>query len=166
MADGALILAKSGRQRINDRVFRVAGSTFGTFNFEGLDTTDTKVFPAGGGVGSVQEITNFTQITRVLESSTSGGDMQFANYSFLENDFESQIPTQSSAQTLTLSIADDDTLLGYKALQKAAEARSALPLKAQLPNGAIILYMGYVSFNTTPSMTKGSVMACQATFSF
>lgn len=165
LSNGAVIVVNSGWQKINDRVMRVAAQASGTFNLEGIDTTSTTLYPAGSGTGSVREVTGFTQISQVLESSTSGGEMQFATYSFLENDFESQIPTQSSAQTITLNIADDDTLAGYKALQKASDERVALPLKAQLPDGAVILYMGYVSFNSTPSMTKGEVMACEATFS-
>src|SRR5690606_1745991 len=117
-------------------------------------------FPTGSGAGSAAKIDTFTQIQQVLECTTSGGEMQFTQYSFLENDFESQIPTQASAQTLTMSIADDDSLPSYAALKKIAEARDPVPLKAQMPNGSIILYYGYVSFNETPTMTKNQVMAC------
>ena len=38
-------------------------------------------------------------------------------------------------------------------------------LKATMPNGSVILYNGYVSFNETPTMTKNSVMVVNATFS-
>lgn len=165
LANGAIILVSSGWQQINDRLMRVANQAAGTFNLEDLDSTDTTMFPIAGGAGSVKEVTAFTQITQVLESSTSGGEMQFATFSFLENSFESQIPTQSSAQSITLSIADDPTLAGYQALKKASDKRAAVPFKAQMPNGSVILYYGYVSLNPTPSMTKGSVMACAATFS-
>lgn len=62
-------------------------------------------------------------------------------------------------------MADDPTLLGYKALQVAAEKREVRALRVAFPNGSVLLYNGYVSFNETPSMTKGEVMGVQATFS-
>lgn len=165
LSAGAILEVKSGWQRINDRILRLSAPLTDSFALEGVDTTDTTLFPTGTGAGSVRAITAFTQIGQILELSTSGGDMQFATYSFLENDFEAQIPTQSSAQSLSISIADDPTLAGYQALKAAADTRSPRALKLTFPNGSVVLYNGYVSFNETPTMTKGQVMACKATFS-
>lgn len=164
-ANGDIILLNSGWQKLNDRLLRVANQASGTFELAGQDTTSTTLYPTGTSAGSAKKVSAWTQITQVLECSTSGGEMQFATYSFLENDFESQIPTQHSAQSLTMSIADDPTLAGYVALKKAAADRQAIPLRAQMPNGSVIYYYGYISFNETPSMTKNNVMACSATFS-
>lgn len=165
MSNGALIEVASGWQKVNERIVRVAATASGTFALEGIDTTNTTLYPTGTGSGSVREITAFTQISQILELSTTGGDMQFTTYSFLENDFESQLPTTSSAQSLTMSIADDPTLAGYQALKKAADERAVRALKLVMPNGSTLLYNGYVSFNETPTMTKSQVMACNATFS-
>lgn len=164
-ANGDIVLLNSGWQKVNDRLFRVGNQASGTFELTGQDTTSTTMFPVGTGAGSARKVSAWTQITQVLECTTSGGEMQFAQYSFLETDFESQIPTQHSAQSLTMSIADDPTLAGYAALKKAAAERNAIPLRAQMPNGSVLFYYGYISFNETPSMTKNSVMACAATFS-
>lgn len=163
---GTILEVKSGWQRINDRLVRIgAAPTADSFKLDGIDSTDTTAYPSGTGAGSVRAITGWTQITQILDLQTSGGDMQFAQYSFLENDFEAQIPTQASPMTLTISVADDPTLAGYQALKAAADTRSAVGLMLNFPNGSKILYNGYVSFNETPSMNKGNVMACQATFS-
>lgn len=164
-SDGDYVEVTSGWSRLNNRIVRVDAPTTDAFNVEGIDTSSTTLYPAGTGTGSARKISAWTQISQVLELSTSGGDMQFATYSFLEQDFESQLPTQASAMSMTISVADDPTLAGYIALAAAAETRALVGLKATMPNGSVILYNGYVSFNTTPSMTKGSVMACQATFS-
>ncbi|WP_348995576.1 phage tail protein [Achromobacter sp. HNDS-1] len=165
LANGALVELKSGWQRLNERIVRVADAAAGTFALEGMNTLSPIQFPAGTGGGSIREITAFTQITQVLETTTSGGEMQFATFSFMENDFESQIPTQASAQSLAITIADDPTLPGYKALQAAAELREVRALRVAFPNGSVLLYNGYVSFNETPTMNKGEVMGVQATFS-
>lgn len=165
-AAGAFLLIKSGWNKLNERIVRVgAAPQAGDFKLDGIDATDTNLFPAGGGAGSAASVGAWTQITQVLSNSTSGGEMQFANYSFLESDFESQIPTQASPMSLQLEIADDPTLAGYQALKTASDARKPVPLMATFPSGSKTLYYGYVSFNETPTMNKGSVMACRATFS-
>lgn len=165
LANGDLIEITSGWSKLNNRIMRVAASASGTFALEGADTTSVTVYPVGGGVGSVREITAQTQITQVLETTSSGGEMGFTEYGFLEDDFSSQLPTQASAQSLALSIADDPSLAGYQAAKAAADSREPRALIATLPKGAKILYNGIMSLNETPSFTKNQVMAVSGTFS-
>lgn len=164
-ANGSLVEITSGWSRLNGQIFRVANQASGTFELEGLDTTDQKYFPTGSAAGSARLITQWTQISQILEFGTSGGEQQFANYSFLEEDFERQLPTVTSAQSITIGIADDPALPGYKALKEASASRKNRALRLTLPDGSIILYNGIVSLNETPSLTKGSVMKVTATFS-
>lgn len=164
-SDGDFVEVTSGWAKLNQRVVRVDNAASNTFDLEGIDTSSTTSYPAGTGTGTVRKITAFTQVTQVLDVTTAGGEMQFTTYSFLEQDFETQLPTQSSPQTITINVADDPTLNGYIALKEAAEARDIRALKVTFPNGAVLLYNGYVSFNETPSMTKNEVMAVTATFS-
>lgn len=164
-SDGDFVEITSGWSRLNNRVVRVDAPTTDAFNVEGINTTSTLNYPSGTGGGSAREITQWTQISQIMELSTSGGEMQFTTYSFLEQDFESQLPTQSSAMTITMGIADDPALAGCQALKSLADAREPVALKATMPNGSVILYNGYVSFNETPTMTKNSVMVVNATFS-
>lgn len=165
LANGALVSVVSGWSNLNNRVVRVAASATNAFNLDGIDTTSTALFPAGSGTGTVQEITAFTQISQIMGFTTSGGDQQFTNYSFLEQSFESQIPTTTSAMSITIDIADDPTLPGYQALQAASDARAVRAVKLALPDGSFILYQGYVSFNSTPTLSKGQVMQVKATIS-
>lgn len=165
ITNGAFVEVTSGWSKLNNRIVRVANAAASALDYEGINTTSTQNYPAGSGGGSIREITTWTQVSQVLELTSSGGEMQFTTYSFLEQDFESQLPTQSSPMTITISVADDASLPGYIALKNAAGTRALVGLKATLPDSSLILYNGYVSFNETPSMTKNSVMACQATFS-
>jgi hypothetical protein len=164
-SDGDYVEVTSGWSRLNNRIVRVDSPTTDAFNIEGIDTSSTVNYPAGTGGGSAREITGWTQISQIMELSTSGGEMQFTTYSFLEQDFESQLPTQSSPMTITMAIADDPSLPGYQAVKALADTRQLVGLKATMPNGSVILYNGYVSFNETPTMTKNSVMVVTATFS-
>jgi len=165
LVNGDLVEFTSGWSKANGRIFRVKAVAANAFTLEGLDTSSANLFPAGSGAGSVRKITGWTQISQVLESTSQGGEQQFANYSFLENDFQSQIPTETSAQSISVSIADDPALPGYQALRAANGTKVAVGLRATLPSGSMILYSAYVGFDETPSMTKGQVMACKASFS-
>jgi len=144
---------------------RLAAASGSVASYEGIDTSAVANYPIGTGIGSFREITAFTQISQITDLTTSGGEMQFATYSFLENDFESQLPTQASAQSLTITIADDPTLAGYIALKAAGEDRSIRALKMTTPTGGVLIYNGYCSFNETPTLSKGNINTVTATFS-
>ena len=164
-ANGDIIVLKSGWQRANERVFRVAASAAGTFELEGLDTSDTSAFPVGTSSGTAMKVTAFTQVSQIIGISTSGGEQQFATVSPLESDFEIQIPTMYSAQSISMEIGDDPSLAGYQALKKAADARAIRPLLMQNKNGSKIYYYGYVSLNETPTKNKGQVDTVNSSFS-
>ncbi len=161
---GDIVEFTSGWSRANSRLFRVKAATGSTVTLEGLDTTLTNLFPASSGVGSIRKINTWQQISQVLENTSSGGEPQYQTYSFLEQDFDSQIPTTTSAQSLAMTIADDPTLPHHAALSKAAQTRAITGLRANLPQGGVILYNTLVAFDETPSMTKGNLMSVKAGF--
>ena len=121
ITSGAFVEVTSGWSKLNNRVVRAASASGSSLAYEGIDAQSTSLYPTGSGGGSVREITTFTQISQILELTSSGGEMQFTNYAFLEQDFESQLPTQASPMSLTMSIADDATLPGFIALKNAAD---------------------------------------------
>lgn len=164
LSNGDLVELTSGWARLNGRIFRVASVATNSFALEGVDSTSTSVYPAGSGIGSVRKITTFTQIAQVLECTSSGGDPQYTTVSPLELDYEIQLPSVTSAQSLAMSIGDDPTLPGYTALRNAAIARNAVALRGTFPDGSLILYNGIPAFDETPSLTKGQVMAVKAGF--
>jgi len=162
--NGDIVLMNSGWSNLNQKAVRVAGSVANAFNLDGIDTSLTSLYPAGSGTGSASLVGGFTQISQIMGLTTQGGDQQYATFSFLEQNFETQLPTVFSAQSLSLEIADDPSLSGYIALKAAADARAFRVLKLQLPDGSFILYYGQISFNETPSLNKGQVMVVKATF--
>lgn len=165
LTNGDFVEVTSGWSRLNSRIVRVAAASGSTFTLEGIDTSNTSLYPAAGGTGTCRKIATWTQITQMLDLTTQGGDQQFVNYSFLEQDFESQIPTIKSASSMNLSIADDSALPHYAILSAANDDRIQRALRLVLPSGAILLYNGYVTLNKTPSLTKSQVMAITSTVS-
>lgn len=156
---GDYVELTSGWSRANNRIFRLSAVSGTTVTLEGFDTSSTTQFPAGSGTGTIRKINTWTQITQVMSCTSSGGDPQYQTYSFLEQDYDSQIPTTTSAQSLALELADDPTLAGYIAVKAVALTRATTALRATLPAGGFILYNGIYAMDETPSLTKGNLMA-------
>lgn len=152
----------SGWSNANNRVFRVKAATGTTVTVEGLDTTLVTLYPAGSGTGSIRKINTWTQITQIMGLTSSGGEPQYQTYSFLEQNFDSQIPTTTSAQSLAMEIADDPALAGYQAVKAVAQTRATTAMRATLPAGGVILYNAIFAFDETPSLSKGNLMAVKA----
>lgn len=165
LANGDFVEVTSGWSRLNNKIVRVANVTANTFELEGIDTLLTTIYPAAGGTGSVRKITGWTQIQQILNSSSSGGEQQFATYQLLEADAENRIPTNKSAAGLTFSIADDPTLAGYIAAVVANDDRLQRAIRVTLSNSSKILYNAYVSVNKTPTLTVNQVMSSEMTLS-
>lgn len=165
LSAGAIVIIRSGWQRINERVFRVANPLAGTFELEGEDTSDTSDFPVGGSAGEAEPVTGFTQITQIIGLETSGGEPKYVTISPLESDQDINIPAGYNAQSIEMDIGDDPNLLGYKALKAAANARAMRPLKMVNKNNSMNFYYGYVAMNETPTKSKGSVETVKASLS-
>lgn len=165
LATGDIVKLTSGWNRLNGRVFRVTVVDVNSFSLDGVDTTSTTRYPAGSSAGTATEITGWTQISQVLEFTTTGGDQQFVTVSLLEEDFERQLPTVKSAQSITMSIGDDASLPWYAVMVAANEDRTERALRLTLPDDSVIYYNGIATLNETPTTTKGQVMALAATVS-
>jgi hypothetical protein len=164
-AAGDLLEMTSGWSRLNSRIVRVKTATTDAFVLEGVDTSNVNLYPVGGGTGTVRKILTWTQITQVLEFTTSGGEQQFVTYSFLEEDVEHQIPTVKSASSFAMTIGDDASLPWYALLSAANDDRVPRAVRITLPSQSSILYNGYVTLNKTPTLTKNEIMGLQATVS-
>jgi hypothetical protein len=151
-----------GWTRANNRVFRAKAVSGTSVTLEGLDTTSVTLFPAGAATGSLRKISTWVPITQMISCEPSGGEPKYATGSFIDNENEINLPDGYSAQSLAMSIGDDPTLPHHAALKAVAESRKIAAVKAALPTGSIILYSGYISFDESPSMTKGQVMAVKA----
>lgn len=165
-ADGDIVEMVSGWTALDGRVARALDTDVDTLALEGINTSDINRFPAGTGTGQLRRVIDWMQISQVLETATQGGEQQFYNYSFLEDTGdERQIPTNRSARSITLTIADDDTLPQYAVLKAANDDRLPRVIRFRLPGGSTIYFRAYVSFSEMPTTTKNEAMAQQITLS-
>jgi len=123
------------------------------------------VFAAGAGVGSVRKITTWVPITGVVGADISGGDGKTQEVNLLDSDMPVMLPDGFSATSLVMTIADDKSTPHHAALKAISDGVKLTCARGTLPAGDVLLYAGYCSFNESPSLAKGSVMAVKATFS-
>jgi hypothetical protein len=165
LSNGDYVIVTNSWARSTDRVFRVANITANTFELEGHNTTDTAVYAAGSGTGSVKKVTTWTQITQVLTISSQGGEQQFATYQPLEGDREVRIPTIKSGGGLDMEVGDDPTLSGFVAAAAANDDRVARALRITAANGSKSLFYSYVSADKVPQMNVNQVQTARITLS-
>lgn len=158
LANGDFVYLTSGWGELSGRVFKVGSIASNNFKLVGVNTTDTAKFPAGGGVGTVRKVKKWTQLTQVMDFTTSGGDQQYYDHGFLEDDYDRQIPTTKSPMSIQIAIGDDVTLPGYQAALVASNSGLETPMLVRLKKGDQIAYIGYLSVNETPTMTRNEGM--------
>jgi len=155
----------SGWSRLNGKIVRADSVATNDVTLEDIVTTSTSIYPSGTGTGSVREISGWTQLSQILTSTSSGGEMNFLEYQFLEADAKVRIPTFKSPSGFELTIADDPTLSGYQLVSTANDDRLPRAVRITLPSGALIYMNCYISLNRIPTLTVNEVMACQVTLS-
>lgn len=164
-SNGDYVVVSSGWVRLSERVVRVAGSATDSFELEGIDTSNTTIYPSGGGAGTAKRVTGWTQLTQILSSSSTGGEQQFWEGQFLEGDRQIRIPTTKSAAGISFTIADDPTLPGYILAKEANDDRMPRAVMLTLANGAKLMYYAYISLSTIPSLNVNEPMQVEVTLS-
>lgn len=162
LAANDIVEVTSGWERLNKRVCRVksvSGAGPYLVTLESIDTSDTDLYPASGGAGTVREVSAWTEITQVETPSTAGGEQQFITYQSVADDLEKRLPSFRSAQGLQLTFFDDPTLAWYSTVQTASDNNQTLyALKIELKSGARVYASGYWTMQETPSMEVNTPM--------
>lgn len=164
-ANGDIVEITSGWGRLNKRIWRIKSAAASTFVLEGADTTNTTFFPAGVGIGFVRKITTFTQLTSVMNPSSSGGEPKTVNYKFIESDVEFSINDGFTATSYTLEL-DADAIggAGYTALKTLTDVQTDTVLQMISRNGARIFIPCTVALNESVRLQDGQINRVNASF--
>ena len=166
-AEGDILLLTSGWPDLSGQVVRAANPAAGKFTLEGVDTTNTALFPAGEGAGVYEKVSSFVSFSQVLGVSMSGGEQNFHDFRFVEDrgNRQRRKPTYKSAITFNFRLAYDPNLPWYAALEAIDKAGREVILRETLPEGDVIYYSGYLSFQKIPSKELDVNQEVVATFS-
>ncbi|MGY2253970.1 phage tail tube protein, partial [Pseudomonas reactans] len=100
IAAGDIVLLTSGWSKLDSKVVRVKAATATAITLEGIDTTDTQVYPVAGGAGTMRKVLTWVQIPQISDVAFSGGEQNYLDVVFLEDDQGKQIPTDKSAASM------------------------------------------------------------------
>lgn len=157
--EGDIVVLTSGWVKLTGRAFRVGAVVTGdTFELENIDTTSTQRYPVGTSAGSAKKVATWVNIPQITEVASSGGEQQFYQFGFLEEDEDRQIPTTKSPSTLTLTVADDPDQPFVPVVEAADELKEERVQRLNLVNGDIVLYNSIASISNTPSLTRNQLM--------
>ena len=158
LSTGDYVILTSGWTKLNNRAYKVTVVDTDSFSLDGTDTTDTTRYPALGGTGSLRPVATWVQIPQITGVDFTGGEQNMYTFQFLEDDDERQFPTNKSAITVTLTVADDPDQSYVPIVEGYDEAKSLNVLKLNLINGDEILYPAVVTISATPSLTVNELM--------
>lgn len=167
-AAGSILLLTSGWSDLNGAVTRANAITLNTsMQLEGINTLSTTVYPPGEGVGTYQVASAPFTLQKVRDVESQGGEQQFFEYQYVEDRSRRQrrAPTFKSATTLQLMIDYDTSLAQFQEMVDLDAKQEPVVLRELLPNGDVIFYCGYFSFNKVPTKKINEFMTNVATFS-
>lgn len=153
-----IVVVTSGWVKLTGRAFKVGTVTADTFTLVGVDTSSTQRYPTGSSAGTAKKVETWVNIPQITEVASSGGEQQFYQFGFLEEDEDRQIPTTKSPSTLTLTVADDPSQPYVPVVEQADELKEERIQRLNLVNGDVILYNSIASITNTPSLTRNQIM--------
>lgn len=151
MVVGDEVIITSSWSKLNNVVAKIIRVNNTDVTLGNINTTNTKIFPAGEGKGTLTKITAWEQIPQVKEVSSEGGEQQFIQIQFLDDDKERQLPTIKSAKNKNFIIAHDSSLPIYTLLQELDQTNDIVAMKMYVPKAKETRYDSVrISFDPNP----------------
>lgn len=158
IAVGDIVLLTSGWSKLDSKVVRIKAATATAITLEGVDTSDTQIFPVGGGAGTMRKILTWVPVPQVTDVNFSGGEQNYLDVVFLENDQGKQMPTDKSAASMVLTIADDPAQAFNAVLLKADAGKQIEAARLNLPGNDTLFYGAYTSFSKQPAVSRNNLL--------
>lgn len=163
---GDYLEVTSGWGLLDKRVVRVKTVATNDVTFEGINTTSTTNYPTGTGTGSIRRITAWSALSQVKGMSASGGDMQFANVTAIDDVVTKQVPTVRNAVSMNIDVFDDPAQQWYIDVSAAADARAPFGLRMSFPNGSKLVANAYWSLQRVPTVSTNEALVTQISLSY
>lgn len=148
---GDEVIITSGWSKINYAVAKIIKSNATDVTLGNINTSDVNIFPVGDGKGTLTKITAWERLPQIMEVATEGGEQQFAQIQFLDDDAERQLPTIKSAKSKSFTIAHDSDLPIYSLLEALDNTNEVVAMKMYVPKARETRYDAVrISFDATP----------------
>ena len=155
---GDEVLITSGWTKINYAVAKITKVTANEVTLGNINTINANIFPENEGAGTLTKITSWELIPQIKEVSSEGGEQQFVQIQFLDDDAERQLPTIKSAKSKNFTIAHDSSLAIYPLLQELDQTNDITAMKMYVPKAKETRYDSVrISFDPTPETAINEV---------
>lgn len=158
-AQDIIEVVSSGWDGLERRVARVSALATNDATLEGINTSSTQQYPAGGGAGTGREITAWTPISQIISVARSGGEQQYADATLISDlILGRQIPTVRSPINMTITVAEDPALSWLTAVRSAVDSGAITPFRIAYVGGGFLYGSARWSLLEVPTMEANSVM--------
>ena len=163
---GDEVLYLGGWSDATNSMYRVANVTTDAFALAGLNSTDTNVYPAGAGAGTVRKIVQWKEMEQALTVDFSGGDTKSATISPLGLLRDISLPYGFNAINGTFVNGFDPSLTSYRDIVALARSRALAAVKLLFRDGSAIYGYGYINTSGAPQIAKGQELRYTVAFGF
>jgi hypothetical protein len=147
----------SGWDRLSGRIARASAVATNDVTLGGINTLNTSQYPAGGGVGSVREISTWMALSQIsADWGIAGGDQNFADATFVSHVIRQRIPTDRNPLEITLPFFFDAALPWLDTV-RGVDGSAPAAIRMVFPNGNILVANAYWSLRDTPTVTDGTL---------
>lgn len=148
----------SGWDLLNGRLARADSVATNDVTLEDIDTSNTTLYPAASGIGSIREITTWVTLSQITpDFSVSGGEQNFSDATFISHLIRQRIPTDRNAIEITLPFFFDLGLSWVATVRAAAAASTPVAFRMAFPNGNLMYANCYWSIREVPTVSDGTL---------
>lgn len=163
---GDIVVVFSGWGRINYKAFQVKTVAGDMVTLKKCNTSDTTLFAAGGGVGTLRRVVpaKWVDLDRTMGHTSNGGDAKTINVKFTE--YENEFVLNDGFTAVTRSFEMDADLIGtpgYEAMVLLSQTQQATVVRRRAKTGAFTLIPGTVSFNEEEIEAEGQIVRVKGT---
>ena len=132
-SNGDIVQIYSGWGLLNRSFVKVKSVTTDTFVAEAIDTSNTDLFPVGGGAGTARKVLTWQSISRYKDQQNSGGEPKTVTVKWTDLDNEESLNDGFTAMTESFNVDADNVADAMVRLRTGAAAtKEELQLYKQL----------------------------------
>ena len=159
-SNGDIVQIYSGWGLLNRSFVKVKSVTTDSFVAEAIDTSNTDLFPVGGGAGTARKVLTWQSISRYKDQQNSGGEPKTVTVKWTDLDNEESLNDGFTAMTESFNVdADNVADAGYLLLRSLTQVQTDTCLRKVLKSGSKIYTPCRVALNENPK-DSGGVYVC------
>ena len=125
----------------------------------------TSGWTAGSGVGTLEEVSGWTELQQWLDSQDSGGGAKYVDVNPISRRNAIKLFAGFEAIELNLTFGYDPALASQIAMIAASRVGAKRAFKVVAPGPMVGYFYGNIAINEMPSLSKGTVMQARAAIS-